>query len=73
MSAYADSLDEMSIRLTALADDREDQAMASGLPLMRRRDITPDQIADALAPWSARIGLLRRSAATAARSAKELR
>lgn len=73
MNVYADSLDDMSTRLLKVAAEREDQAVSSLLPLVRRRDITPAQIAEAVSPWSARLDRLRRSARLAARSAKELR
>lgn len=73
MNVYADSLDDLSTRLTKVAAEREKQAITSLLPVIRRRDLTPAQIEDALLPWSARLNRLRRSAAIAARSAKEMR
>lgn len=72
-NAYAGSLVELSDRLTRIADNRERQALAFGLRLCRERQLTPVQIIDAVTPYSARLDRLRRSAALAARSAKEMR
>lgn len=72
-NAYAGSLVELSDRLTRIADNRERQALAVGLRLCRQRQLTPVQIVDAMIPHAARVDRLRRSAAVAARSAREMR
>lgn len=71
-STYAERTEALAARLARIADDREASAVARGTRLCRDRVLSPAQIEDALTPYSARIGRLRRAAATAARSAQEM-
>lgn len=71
-NAYAANTAALATRLERMADQREGQAVAFGARLCRDRALTPLQVADALIPHWARVQRLRRSAAIAARTAREL-